>query len=147
MMVLFPLAEMFDQYNKRRAQLGLGQTALRQTDLKERLLEAFDGDLTVHGPERGRKTLIFQDGLNSIVTDALKKRKIDKDMQVISEAAKIVREDIFAFQAPKFDGNFTSSCQVKSIPSSLLTLMSMILFGPLLICLCSSFLFLKPRKH
>ena len=46
-----------------------------------------------------------------------------------ARAAKIVRRDMLKLQYT-FTGTFTKDCQVKSVPSSLLTLISMIHRGP-----------------
>ena len=53
----------------------------------------------------------------------------DDDAICLARAAKIVRKDMLKLQST-FTGNFTKDCQMKSVPSSLLTLVSMIHKGP-----------------
>ncbi len=53
----------------------------------------------------------------------------DDDTICLARAAKIVRKDMLKLQST-FTGNFTKDCQMKSVPSSLLTLVSMIHKGP-----------------
>lgn len=47
----------------------------------------------------------------------------------MSRVADIVRRDMFTNDCPPFNGTFTDDCQQRSVPSSLLTLVSMILHG------------------
>ena len=53
----------------------------------------------------------------------------DDDAICPARAAKIVRRDMLKLQST-FTGTFTKDCQVKSVPSSLLPLISMIHRGP-----------------
>ena len=74
--------------------------------------------------------MIFGDGFHTLVKEALQEREYDKEMRKIMETAKIVRKDIFDHSCPKFDGEFNGNSQSTSIPTSLLTLVTMILYGP-----------------
>ena len=76
-----------------------------------------------------KKTLIFQDGLNTIVKDTLQACEFDKDMQTIAKTAKIIRKDILSHKGFQFDGHFDETCQMDAIPSTLKTLVSMIING------------------
>ena len=53
----------------------------------------------------------------------------DNEAMYLAKAAKIIRRDIFSMHSG-FDGSFDDDCQAKSIPPSLLALVSMILEGP-----------------
>ncbi len=53
----------------------------------------------------------------------------DDDAICLARAAKIVRKDMLKLQST-FTGTFSKDCQVKSVPSSLLPLVSMINRGP-----------------
>ena len=92
----FPLDKLFEQFKERRRELGLEETSLRTTDLKEKILKEFGSDITIIGENRERKTLVFKSDLNFIVKEATMKRSMDKDMHAIVEAAKVVRKDIFS---------------------------------------------------
>ena len=87
------------------------------------------GDLIEHGTGYDRKNLIFKDGFNSIVKDALKQRDYANNVRLIGKVAKI-RENMFLHDGFVFDGKFNESCQSQSVPSLLKTLISMILDGP-----------------
>ena len=67
-----------------------------------------------------------------------KKKSIRKTCQLDGESETVLmahvadlirRLDIFSHEYPLFDGSFTVNCQQRSVPQSLLTLMSMILYG------------------
>ena len=47
----------------------------------------------------------------------------------MSRVADIIRRDMFSNACPSFNGTFTEDCQLKSVPPSLLTLLTMILHG------------------
>ncbi len=51
-------------------------------------------------------------------------------MDILAKAATIVRRDIFSKEKSVFTGSFDNSCQQKSVPQSLTTLVDMILAGP-----------------
>ena len=59
----------------------------------------------------------------------MKKRDFSEDAVVLAKAAKIIRNDIFDSQCFKFVGSFPPKCQEDSLPSSLKTLVSLILNG------------------
>ena len=125
---LFPMAELTKLLNDRKKQFNLSSLT-NVTRLKEKIITIFKGDLKEQGKEMGPKTLVFSDGLNTLVKDALKVREYDKDMQTIAQTAKIIREDMFKHEGYQFDGHFDDTCQLNAIPSTLKTLISMILYG------------------
>ena len=125
---IFPFADLMRLYNGRRSDLGL-PTRSRGTAIKNDLLEAFKGDLEERGEGNQAKTLVFTHRLNTLVKEAVSRRKLDDDMKAIVSTAKIIREDIFNHNGFSFKGNFKKSCQNDSIPASLKTLMSMIING------------------
>lgn len=49
------------------------------------------------------------------------------DALLLAKAAKIVRKDIISHKCFQFDGKFGSCCQQESVPSTLKTLVSMLL--------------------
>ena len=76
--------------------------------------------------------------------------------KILAKAAKIVRQDILAHNFEPYTGDFSKDCQEKAIPSTLLSLCSMILYGNLknlektlqaLMTICQLFPFsLKKKK-
>ena len=67
--------------------------------------------------------------MRNILKDALKKQDFAEDAAVLAKAAAIIRKDIFSHQSFKFTGHFPPKCQEDSLPSSLKSLISMILNG------------------
>ena len=51
------------------------------------------------------------------------------DALLLAKAAKIVHKDIVSYKGFHFDGKFPSGCQQGSVPSTLKTLVSMLLNG------------------
>ena len=122
------MAELTKLLDERRKEFNFS-TQTNVTRLKDKIIKHFNGDLVEQGINDGPKTLIFSEGLNTIVKDALEIREFDKEMQTIAKTAKIIREDMFKHQGFKFDGHFDDACQLDSIPSTLKPLISMILYG------------------
>ena len=86
--------------------------------------------MTVQGTPSGPKTLVFGDGLQTLVREAVQTRTSSQDMQIIQKAAKIVREDILQHEGFQFDSSFPKNCLSIASPVSLLTLFSLMMFGP-----------------
>ena len=126
---IFPLSRLVRDAQTRREELGL-TTKINATRFKEQILQEFDGDLIEHGQGYERKNLIFSEGLNTIVKDALDERKYEADVRSIYKVAKLIRKDMFAHEGFHFKGGFDIKSQIDSIPSSLKTLISMLLIGP-----------------
>ena len=126
---IFPLAKLVRQAQEKRGNLNLSKN-LNATRFKERILEEFKGDVIEHGTGYDRKNLIFEEGFNSIIKDALKQRDYADDVRLIGKVAKMIREDMSLHDGFVFDGKFNESCQSQSVPSSLKTLISLILNGP-----------------
>ena len=111
----------------RTGELGINKS-VNKTRLKDHLLE--------HFPEAqdqfdGRNTIIiFKEGMRHMLNEALKNRDFNEDATILAIAAIIVRKDIFYHQGFKFSGSFPAECQEQSLPSSLKSLVSMILNGP-----------------
>ena len=61
--------------------------------------------------------------------DALKTRDFSEDALILVKAATLLKKDILSHQGFKFTGCFPAQCQEDSIPSSLKSLVSMILNG------------------
>ena len=126
---IFPLSRLVRDTNLRRLEFGL-TSLVHATRLKEKILEEFQGDLVEHGTTYERKNLVIREGLNSLVKDAMKEREYKDDVKAIARVAKVIRGDMFDHKGFKFSGNFSGTCQLDSVPTSLKTLVSMILSGP-----------------
>ena len=124
------LADLVKLYTARLEQLGVKQqNRLNSTKLKERILSHIP-DLSAH--KEGRDVLLVFVG---DVGSALRKAcdlDSDDDAICLARAANIVRRDMLKLQST-FTGTFGSDCQMKSVPHSLLTLVSMIHSGPSII--------------
>ena len=125
-MILFKLNEMHSLYVERLKDLGIGKT-INKTRLKAKLLEAFP---TVHEQSLGQNILfVFEEGMRSMLSDALVIRDFSEDALILSKAAAIIRKDMFSHAGFKFTGSFTEECQESSLPASLKIILSMILNG------------------
>ena len=64
-----------------------------------------------------------------MIQDALKTSDFSEDALILARAASIIRKDIFNHEGILFNGSFPEKCQDTSLPSSLKTLISLILNG------------------
>lgn len=125
--LLFKLSEIHSLYVKRLEELGINKL-VNKTRLKDRLLERFPEAQEQYD---GRNTvLIFNEGMRNMLKEALKNRDFNEDAVILAKAATIVRKDIFCHQGFQFTGSFPAECQKNALPSSLKSLVSMILNGP-----------------
>ena len=118
---------MISLYTTRLKQLGTGAAGrIHSTKLKDRILSSFP-DMEAH--KQGRNSVLIG---NEHIGSALSKAceyDADNDAVILARAARIVRRDMLQLKN-KFDGSFDSKCQEESVPSSLMTLVSMVLNGP-----------------
>ena len=103
-------------------------TTFNETYFKNDILECFGGELQEHRVGK-RVVLIFREGMQEILKERLKDRDYSEDARTLRKAAQIIRHDIFEFVAPKFSGSFTADCHENSVPTTLKTLVSMLLYG------------------
>ena len=76
-----------------------------------------------HEQDDGKQTvLIFRNGLQNIVKEALQERDFSDDTAVLAKAAKIERRDMFSHKGLSFSGTFPLGCQEISLPASLKSL-------------------------
>ena len=124
--LLFKLSELHSLYESRLEDLGNAKS-VNKTRLKERLLEYFK---EAQEQFDGRNTfLVFKEGMRNMIQDALKKRDFSEDAVILARAASIIRKDIFNHEGILFNGSFPKKSQDTSLPSSLKTLISLILNG------------------
>ena len=125
--LLYKLSELHSLYVNRLENMGVSKM-INKTRLKSCLLDHFPDAQELHD---GRNTIIiFKEGMRNMLRDALRKRDFSEDAAVLAKAATIIRKDIFSHQGFNFTGSFPPHCQEDSLPTSLRSLISMILKGP-----------------
>jgi hypothetical protein len=126
----FFLYDIYESYVNRLQVFGIDKQ-VNKTTLKEKILDFFGGDLQEQKVKRKDKkvSLIFNEGMEEILRDSLKDRDASQDSKTLRKAAQIVRSEMFQFQPPTFCGSFNPQCQENSVPPSVKTLMSMLLYG------------------
>lgn len=123
---LFKLNEMHSLYVERLKDLGIRKT-INKSRLKAKILEAFP---LVQEQSHGQNIVfVFEEGMRSMLTDALIIRDFSEDALILSKAAAIIRNDMFNHTGFKFTGSFSEGCQESSVPASLKLILSMILNG------------------
>ena len=124
---MFKISDLVVLYKTRLQQLGTTVTGrIHSTKLKDRILSYFP-DLTAI--KQGREVLLV---FNNDIGNALGKAcayDADNDAVHLARAAAIVRREMFK-RKNIFNGSFDTECQERSVPVSLLALVSMILNGP-----------------
>ena len=124
---LFKLSELSSLYIQRLEDLRIKKTT-NKTRLKNALLVHYGG--TLQEQSDGRNTvLVFSEAVSSLLNDALKQRDFSEDTEILARAATIVRKDIFVHKGFYFSRCFPMDCQSKYLPSSLRSLISIILNG------------------
>ena len=112
-------------YRNRLLQLGIADPSVHATRLKNLIL--------AHLPylsafKEGQDILIIsREDVGSTLRKACEDDVSDDTLTLI-KAARIVRKEMLS-QATSFNGTFEENCQGKSVPASLLTLVTMLLYG------------------
>ncbi|VDI74380.1 Hypothetical predicted protein, partial [Mytilus galloprovincialis] len=124
---VYKLSDLCKLYTERITCLGADVSSrVNSSRLKDRIVSNFP-DLDAY--KQGRENILaFKDDIGP----ALKRvclEDFDNEFVNISKAATFVRKDIFASNS-EFKGTFPKGCQEASVPQSLLSLISMIQFGP-----------------
>ena len=124
---IFKLADLVRMYHTRVEQLGTPVSVrVNSTHLKNRIIAHFS-DLQAH--KEGRDIIfVFSDDVGPAIRKAC---SFDADTDAIhpARAANIARRDILKKKC-SFSGSFDSQCQELSVPTSLVALVFMILYGP-----------------
>ena len=136
--LLFKLSEIHSLYMNRLEDLGI-EKLVNKTRLKVDLLENFSEALEQFDG--------VKDGMKNMLKDPLKEWNFAEDAAILAKAAAIVRNDIFSHKCFKFTGTFPSKCQEDSLPSSLKSLVSLILNGPDLTSMNHRLVLLLPRLY
>ena len=121
------LADLVKLYSTRLEQLGVKQhDHSHSTHLKNRILAQFP-DLAAH--KEGCDVLLAFDKDLGPALCKVYEHDYDDEAICLAKAANIVRRDMLKLEAT-FTGSFDLDCQKRSVPHSLLALVSMILRGP-----------------
>ena len=122
----FKLQDLHSMLIKRLQSLGINKEKNR-TQLKEKILLQFP-DATEQMV--GKNVVIaFPDGINDLVSEAMKKRDQSTQVSILAEAAKLLREEVFRKSYASFNGSFSTECQESYLPASLKMFISMVLNG------------------
>ena len=124
--LLFKLSEIHAMYEARLRDLGIPKQ-INKTRLKTSLLDHFSDAQEQHDGKH--IVIVFKEAMHSLLKDALKKRDVSDDANNLAKVASIVRKDILEHKGFSFAGCFPFECQEKSIPTSLRSLVSMIING------------------
>ena len=124
--MLFKLSELHSMYEARLGDLGILKQ-INKTRLKTSLLDHFSDAQEQHDGKH--VVIVFKEAMHSLLKDALKKRDISDDVNNLAKVASIVRKDILEYKGFSFAGCVPLQCQEKSIPTSLKSLVSMIING------------------
>lgn len=122
---VFQLSNIKKLYCERIEQLGGDASNIHATRLKNKILDHFP-QLEAH--TEGREVLLI---CNEEIGRALKltcEHDEESEALLLSKAANIIRKDLKKKESTNFKGSFEPGCQTK-IPDSLITLVSMILYG------------------
>ena len=100
---------------------------IHSSRFKERLLNAIPYLSAYH---QGRDVFFIADAeMGSIVYQAYEKRENEEAFAML-KCCKDVRQSVFTYDSEVFEGTFEVGCQQKSVPSALLSLVSLLLYGP-----------------
>lgn len=121
----FKFSALHQLYEERVRYLGVEKETNR-TQFKEKVLAYFPQ--AQEQSDGKHKILVFNQGMQQIMKQVMA-CDYEGDALLLAKAAKIVRKDIVHYNGFKFDGRFDSGCQQDSVPSTLKTLVSMLLNG------------------
>ena len=125
-MSVFKLKDLTNMYTSRLQQFGYGQTTIHSTRLKNRILASVP-DLQAF--QQGRDILLAFNNEIGVVLGKVLNSDADDDAKHLARAAAIVRKEMSRTKL-NFNSEFSPSCQEEAAPSSLKSLVQMILYGP-----------------
>ena len=123
---VFKLKDLTNMYTSRLQQFGYGQTTIHSTRLKNRILASVP-DLQAF--QQGRDILLAFNNEIGVVLGKVLNSDADDDAKHLARAAAIVRKEMSRTKL-NFNSEFSPSCQEEAAPSSLKSLVQMILYGP-----------------
>ena len=98
-----------------------------RTQLKEKLL--FDYPDARDKSDGGHVVFTFPQGMKKVMKDVLNEQDQSYKVNILAQAAKIVRTEALAEKHALFTGIFESKCQECYMPTALKTLVSMVVGG------------------
>lgn len=124
--LIFRLSELHSLYLDRLKTLGVNKE-INKTRLKVSLLETFP---EAQEQSDGKSVIIvFKRAIQRLIKDGVLERDYSEDASILAKASSIIRKDIFGHDKFKFTGQFSEDCQESSVPASLKSLVSMLLYG------------------
>ena len=125
---IFKLSQLHCLYESRLSNLGK-DTSINKTRLKKQLLDHFSYQCQEQSD--GKNTLlVFKDGLKKLLRETTDSRDFEAEALAMAKLVKVVRQEIFEWAPFYFTGSFPPNCQENSVPPTLKTLISMLLYGP-----------------
>ena len=125
---IFRLTDLHKLYEQRLAILGCPKL-VNKSRLKRQLIEHFSLDCQEQTDGKNI-LLIFNEGMQQILKDAMASRDFDQEAVSMARLSKVIRRDISDGKYFKFSGAFPQGCEEHSVPTSLKSLVSMLLYGP-----------------
>ncbi|XP_046544723.1 uncharacterized protein LOC124254923 [Haliotis rubra] len=125
---IFPLADLYKLYSDKLFIFGYDRIT-NKSRLKERIQDQFIGQCQEQTD--GRNTLlVFNDGMRSMMRKAMQNRDLEDEALTLAKIAKRIRGDMFSEDLFQFSGTFPDDCEQNSVPHSLKSLVSTLLYGP-----------------
>ena len=125
---IFKLSELHGLFEDRLSKLGVGKS-INKTRLKNQLLEQFHGECQEQHDGKN-VLLVFNEGLKKILKESTSNRNLESEAISMAKLVKVIRQEIFNWNPFNFSGSFPPNCQALSVPTTLKTLVSMLLNGP-----------------
>ena len=122
----FKFSVLHQPYEKRVQHLGVEKETNRSR-LKEKVLAHFPQ--AQEQSDGKNKILVFELDMQQMLKQAMA-CDYERDALLLAKTAKLVQKEIVSNSGFTFDGRFPSGCQQGSVPSTLKTLVSMVLNGP-----------------
>ena len=110
-------------YESRLHILGIDKE-INKVRFKKQVLEYFTN--AQEQSDGKNKVLVFEKGIQQMLKQTMKCDH-EGDALILMKAARIVREDIFKSKGFNFNGSFPSDCQQESLPTTLKSLVTMLL--------------------
>ncbi|CAH1160137.1 unnamed protein product [Phaedon cochleariae] len=123
---VFKMTDLVNMYTERLNQMGIDvQGRIHSTKLKDRILTQIND---LRSFRKGRDSyLVFDSELEDVIQKAYQ-HKLDDEANILSKAAAIVRKEIKQSNV-SFPYKFEEGSQQHAVPSSLMSIVSMILYG------------------
>ena len=125
---IYKLSQQHSLFEER---LGVFQSAktINRTRLKTKLLTHFF--LECQEQNDGKNVIVvFHEGMLRLLKEAMKSRDLDQEAISLSRVCNSIREKMFNTDFFQFSGSFATGCEESSVPVSLKSLVSSLIYGP-----------------